>query len=536
MKNQPLLYACLLSFALLFVQCAKRGSPTGGEKDSVPPRFVRAEPPNNAVYFNAKKIRVYFDEYVVLKNIQQQLIVSPPLKYPPEVFPQGSASKFIEIKIRDTLVPNTTYTFNFGQSITDNNEGNPYSFFKYVFSTGNEIDSLSLSGTVQDALQRTPDTFVSVMLYEVTEAYTDSIIYRKPPSYLTNTLDSAAIFTLTNLRAGKYRLVAIKDVANNYVFDNPADKIGFYDAFVQLPSDSAYTLRLFKEKPAYRLAQPTLAAKNKIIFGYQGASAEELRLALVSPVSREFKYRITQDRVKDSLYYWFTGPALDSLVFTVSHKERVDTLSVKMKNLQPDSLTLKPTATGVLSLKKPFEMEANTPLIKTDATKIAIYNKDSVAVRFRAELDTLQNRLRLFWDVQPNERYQLRALPGAVEDWSGNTNDTLSYKLTTKSLADYGNLRLRLKNVPAHPVLVQLVTDKGEVVDELYAETPRERYDFDNLDPATYYIRVIFDRNGNRVWDTGDYLQKIQPEVVRYYPSAIEVRANWELEQEFTLE
>lgn len=161
--------ACLflLLASISLYQCARRGTPSGGIKDTIPPKLEKAEPANMTVNFKGNKIRLYFNEYIKLNDVQNQLIVSPPLKNTPIITPAGAASKYVEIQLKDTLKENTTYTLNFGQSIVDNNEGNPNSFFTYVFSTGSYIDSLNLKGVVEDAFDKEAETFVSVMLYEM---------------------------------------------------------------------------------------------------------------------------------------------------------------------------------------------------------------------------------------------------------------------------------------------------------------------------------------------------------------------------------
>src|SRR5690606_8013779 len=160
-----------------------------------------------AINFKATEIKLYFDEYVKLKNLSKQLIISPPMNTMPEITPLSSASKYITIKIFDTLQSNTTYAFNFVNIIVDKNEDNTFPFYRYVFSTGSYIDSLEVKGNVKDALLLNTDTFVSVMLYEVDSAYTDSLVYKQLPKYITNTLDSTTTFTLSNLKAGKYKLI-----------------------------------------------------------------------------------------------------------------------------------------------------------------------------------------------------------------------------------------------------------------------------------------------------------------------------------------
>jgi hypothetical protein len=195
---------------LLMWSCANRGRPSGGPLDLDPPVIEKVVPANYSTNFNADEIRIYFDEYVKIKDLQKQLIISPPLDNQPVVMPLGGASKYISIKIKDTLKPNTTYAFNFGESIVDNNEENPYPYYRYVFSTGNVIDSLSVQGYIEDALLKEPDAFVSVMLYEVDSMYSDSVVYKEKPRYITNTLDSLTSFKIENIKEGTYKLIALK--------------------------------------------------------------------------------------------------------------------------------------------------------------------------------------------------------------------------------------------------------------------------------------------------------------------------------------
>ena len=215
-----------LLLLLVVIGCAKRGSITGGLKDTIAPVLKTSFPKNFNTNFKGSEIKLTFDEYIKLKDLKKQLIISPPMKNEPLITPTTS-SKYIDIKINDTLQPNTTYSFNFGQSITDNNEGNPYNQFKYIFSTGDYIDSLAIGGRVKDAYNKEVESFVSVMLYEVNDTFKDSVVYTDMPRYVTNTLDSLKTFRLENLKAGKYLLVAMKDRNNNNKFNPKTDKIGF---------------------------------------------------------------------------------------------------------------------------------------------------------------------------------------------------------------------------------------------------------------------------------------------------------------------
>ena len=283
-----------ISIGLIFINCANRGRPEGGPKDETPPKIVKSIPENYSTHFKGDEIEIYFDEYIKIKDLQKQLIISPPMTTQPNITPLGSASKYITIKIFDTLQPNTTYAFNFGNSITDNNEGNPYPFYRYVFSTGDYIDSLAVKGNIVDALLKQPETFVNVALYEVDSTYTDSIIYKEKPKYITNTLDSLTTFSIENIKAGTYKLIALKDNNGDNKFQQKVDQIAFQEGFIDVPSDGSYTLKLFKENLDFNATRPKLITGEKIAFGYEG-SYEDMKIKILSETPEDFTYRITKD-------------------------------------------------------------------------------------------------------------------------------------------------------------------------------------------------------------------------------------------------
>ena len=294
-----------LASLVIVVSCAKKGSITGGPKDETPPVFIKAMPPNFSTNFDKNEIRIYFDEYVKLKDPQKQIIVSPPMDPKPTITPLGGASKYIKIKFIDTLLENTTYSINFGESVVDNNEENPNSFFRYVFSTGDSLDSLSIKGTVGDAIQKKADSYITVALYEIDENYSDSLVYKTVPRYITNTLDSLA-FSLHNLKEGKFKLIALKDIANNYIYEPKQDKIGFYEEIISLPEDTAkvFNLNVFKEILDFKALNPKQVSKNKFIFPYEG-EVDSMKIKLLSKAPDTFETRIFPDKDKDTLHYWF---------------------------------------------------------------------------------------------------------------------------------------------------------------------------------------------------------------------------------------
>ncbi len=529
----------LLSTLLLLifvVSCAKKGSIMGGEKDETPPVFIKAFPPNFSTNFKAKEIRIYFDEYIKLKEAQKQIIVSPPMDPKPTITPLGGASKFIKIKFLDTLLQNTTYSINFGESIEDNNEGNAQPFFRYVFSTGDFLDSLYIKGTITDALKKQVEPNITVALYEVDDTYSDSLVFNTVPRYITNTLDSVG-FNFYNLKKGKFKLIALKDQAGNYIYEPKQDKIGFYEEIVSLPEDTAkvFNINIFKETLDFKALLPKQVSKNEIMFPYEG-EADSMRVKLLSNAPDTLKTRIIADKEKDTLHYWFTPFfEADSLVFEVSNsKNYLDTLVTRFKDQYKDSLQVSSSGT-ILALNKNFTLSSNTPIDTIDEKRITLTDKDTLDVPFSIALDKALNEAELIFEKAENNRYSMTILPESILDFVGNTNDTISFKFITKKLADYGTIFLTLENVKTYPVVVQVTNEKEEVITEKIAEN-QETLTFDHLEPAKYYIRVIFDSNANGKWDPGNFLKGIQPEKVSYFPEAIDVRSNWEIKQTFILE
>lgn len=535
MKQRFIYFSLVVCTLLCLVNCAKRGYPTGGKPDKTPPKMVKSQPEEFSTNFDEKRIRIYFDEYIKIKDVQKQLIISPPLKEGGYIiYPQGNASKYIDIQILDTLQSNTTYSFNFGQSIVDNNEDNPYDYFKYVFSTGSYIDSLEVSGTIKDALNRSPERFVSVMLYEIDSTYTDSTIYKKTPTYITNTLDSLTEFKLSNLRVGTYKMIALKDVSNNYIFDPNSDKIGYVEQEVTVPTDSFYTITLFKEIPEFKATRPAQISKNMIAFGYEG-NVDSMKVTVNSEVADNFRFQTTRHPEKDTLRYWFENlkPDTDSLLFTVSNGNYSKDFTVKLKDIERDSLTLSVNYRGVIPPNGDFKIASNTPITAIDESMISIQNKDSIPIKFTTKIDKENNSLDVLFEKKENQRYNIQMLPKTITDFYGEVNDTLNYALTTKENKEYGNIQLSYPGTE-YPIIIQVVNEKLELIAEQYVTEAQSSYNFPYIDPQFVYFRVVYDTNKNGKWDTGNYLKNIQPEEVKYFPKKVEVRANWDVIETLT--
>ena len=520
-------------FLLSFTDCAKKGRPSGGLRDTIAPVILRSAPENFTTNFKNNEIRITFDEFIKLKDISKELIISPPLKYPPVITPL-SVSKVLKIKILDTLKDNTTYSFNFGNSILDNNEGNLFPNYKYVFSTGSYIDSLTLKGTAVDALLPKTDFPTTVALYQVDQSYKDSLVFLEKPTYITTTLDETNNFELSNLKQGTYQLIALKEQTRNYTFQPKTDKIGFYKDLITIPTDSLFELRLFKEVPDFKPTRPKLESSNRISFGYEGKT-DNYQITLLTQMEDDFQYQVLKQPGRDTLNFWFKPKVTkDSLVFVTKNKLQIDTTTVRFRELYSDSLRLTAINDRLISLGDTLKLKANTPLVAISSEKISVVTKDSLAIDFVAQINTKENAAQIVFDKQEEQLYSITLRNGALTDYLSNTNDSIVYRQQVKPIADFASLNLTLDNADEFPLLIELIDEKFKVVKQTYLEANAPVF-FEHINPGKYFIRLIVDQNKNKVWDPGNFLDKLAPEKVVYYPSIIELRANWSWSETFTL-
>ncbi len=528
-------YFLLFLIVASITQCARRSAPTGGLKDTLSPVMINATPKINTIFFDKEEITITFDEFIKLNDLTRQLIISPPME--PDQYkikPNGTVSRKIKIELLDSLQDKTTYTFNFGESIVDNNEGNPLPFFQYTLSTGPIIDSLEIKGKITDAFDRITEPYTSIHLYPIDTTFTDSTIFLKKPFYVTSTLDSV-IYNFKNLRPDTYEIIAIKDAGGNNLFDQNADKIGFMEKPITLPGDSIVNFRIFNEVPNLFWARPFFINANQIGFGYYGEpdlSAIEVK----SKVPRNFMYLINRNRETDTLNFWFKGgEELDSLKFSIKEKDTTKLFNIKFKKTLKDSLIIKPLTYGGMGVLDSFKIESNLPLVKINLDLIQIKGLDSLPISFKASLNKNYDELSLFYNWLPNDDYKIQFLPNALVDFWGNTNDTLRYSAKTKTIEDFGNISLQILREDKDPFILELVDLKGEALRRYDEPSELEVYEFKTLLPGSYLLRYTRDKNNNKKWDTGNYLKKIQPEMVYYSRDTIELRANWDINQQLEI-
>ena len=517
--------------------CAKRGSPTGGPVDSIPPVLINASPKINSTNFDSKEIRLTFDEFVKLDKVEEQLIISPPIdKSSYEVKPLSGVTKKVFLEFIDSLETETTYSINFGNSIKDNNEGNPLTFFSYTFSTGETIDSLYVRGNISDAFDRDTDNYISIHLYRIDSVFNDSIIFNNRPTYVSNSLDSTS-YQFKNIKEGKYLIVAIKDIDNNYFFDPFYDKIGFIDSLITLPQDSIINFKLFKEETSLIWDKPHFINSEKIGFGYYG-KLDLKNIKIESSIPDSVQYTYTKERESDTLIFWLSKNSFDSLNFNLIEKDTTKLVTVKFdraKDTLIDSLNISPKTANVIHLKETFKLSSNIPLKKIEDSLITIRDIDSLIIPFTTSINDNLDQIEIEFEVSPSDNYRLFILPEAIKDIRGVSNDTLQYNVVSQTLEDYGNVYLDVVRNSESKFILHMIDSNGDIIREFKNVNLDTTYNFDYVRPGKYTFRLIEDVNNNDKWDTGNYLKKVKPESVYYFSKELEVRANWDLNETFNL-
>lgn len=586
-NSKSLYYIFIIIAAAVMYSCANIGNPSGGPIDKTPPIFMRSNPTPNAVNVKDRKIEIFFDEIVTLKDPSTKIIVSPAQTEMPRMSALG---RKVTVELVDSLLPNTTYTIDFSNSIQDNNEGNAIDNFAFAFSTGSVIDSMRVSGYVLDS--RTLEPMQSVVV-GLQSNLADSAFHKEKLQRVALTNDRGQ-FTIRNVSPGSYHIFALKDLDRDYKFGNPTEDIAFLDSII-VPSigsreaaDTVYNdlneidtimratrpayfpndilLSMFNEdRKSQYLANNLRVDSTRISLTFAAASDTLPSLSIVgrNDVPDQW-YTLERSQTNDTLTYWIRPPHLvsaDTLMVATTYL-RTDTASnlswgtdtlkftfqrqkakKKKKNEETDSLEqirfmeLHPLANGTQEVYAPLLLQTGTPIERYSREAFHLQRKlQNDTIFYPAEIksialrDSTLNRrdLMLKVDWEPGAAYKLAVDSLAMTDIYGLQTKPLKVDFNVRKMEEYGNI---VFNIPAvrDSAIVELLDGTDKVV--LHTPVKSHRAELLNLLPGKYYARLFIDRNGNGKYDTGNYDMHLQPEETVYYPGAINLKKNWDVEQ-----
>lgn len=586
----------------LVVACASIGSPDGGPYDETPPLFLRSTPEPFALGVKNKRVTLEFDEFVKIEKAAEKVVISPPQITQPIIKTNG---KKIVVELDDSLKENTTYSIDFSDAIVDYNEGNPLGNFAFLFSTGDKIDTLAVSGTVLNASNLEPIKGILVGLHR---DLADSAFTTKPFDRVSRT-DADGRFAIRGIAPGSYRAYALQDANQNYIFDQKNEMIAFLDSLVvpytevrmhqdttwidsltidtirtvprvhYLPED--LVLLAFNEAPTQRyLVSTDRPELNRFsIFFSLGADS----LPKLTPLNfpDEDAYVVQSSADYDSITYWLRDTLVyyqDTLSFTLTYEytdtlgqlvPRTDTLNLVPKKTrtkilqeeekkrkeeekerekrmkrgdtipepkpQPKFLGIKVSSSSAMDLTSNVQIDFTEPLVQINDTAIHLFRK--VDTLWVAEPHLFRQRknesmgYELLGEWKPEMEYKLTLDSMAFTGLYGLHTKQQEATFKFKSLDQYSTLFLTVNG--AGPNCIVQLLDGEKVVRQ--QRVVKGQADFYFLKPGTYYMRILNDRNGNGVWDTGLYEDKAHAEEVYYFSGSIKTRENWDYTQEWNI-
>ena len=528
----------------VFTKCAQISPLTGGARDVTPPKLIQALPLNKALNFKSDIITLQFDEFIQLKDLTNQLLVSPKLKTEPEIVAEG---KTIKIKLKkEELLPNTTYRFYFGKAIVDAHEGNILSNFDYVFSTTSFIDTLKLTGTILEEFNAKPVADMIVGLYD-SNIIQDSLCYNTTPNYVSRTNENGE-FIFENLPYKQFKVIAFTDKNKNYLYDGETEKIAIRTTNLILNKDTSIKLIAFQEDPSkvfvkkivspyYGYSTIILNKKSKIVAsGLNNTDAKNLYFPLNS---------IERDTIE--VYYKTLSDTLKLLSNNLITK-KIDTLNIilpKQNTKLKKYPLLKFNLTGnnlPLNTNLQLNFLSLIDTLKTNLSKLKITSKEDSAI-YKMPVNArwiTPYKLQLTTKFKPAVNYKLKIDSAAFYSENKLYNDSVEINFKTETKTDFGKLILKFLLNKKQNYIIQLINDKGQVVREHFlqlglASSNAVTIDFIDVLPATYKIKIIFDDNEDNKWNTGNYLLKKQPEHIIIYPKAIKIVSDWEVEEEIII-
>jgi hypothetical protein len=539
---RTMVYCILLTVCcVLITACAQIVTPDGGPKDRTPPRVVKYSPDSAATNFQGKRIVITFDEYIQLSDVNNQLIISPAVKRRPEV---TIRKKELIVEFKDSLEPNTTYSISFGKAIRDITENNVLDNFRFVFSTGPVIDSLRCRGTVVNALTLRGEKNVLVMLYRNTA---DSTPLLEKPYYYSRTDDNGN-FTMTNLAAADYRIFALADEGEDYLFNSSEERIAFADSLVRLRDDvDSLRMFMFNEKPVgQKLMKSSQMAPGRLLFVYNLPNEKpsvDFSPALPAGMDPFIEYNSTGDTIN----LWFAKVELDSVQFSFrANGKLLDTLAMRLQKptgkkpvragaTDYRAFTLTQNANGGKLLPgSVFCIHSTNPIRTIDSSKI-VFRMGKDTIHPNMKLSANRRRIDFLVPFPEDSSFSLFIPAAAMIDWYGQKNDTVKASFAVQPGRQFGNLTVKMPDLNPGRYVVEVVDDRDHVVRDTIINGPAT-ISFGTMNGGNYRIRLIKDSNSDGRWTAGNYLGKKQPEKVIYYALSVRVRAGWDMDIEWILQ
>lgn len=525
----------LISLLFIMASCARVGSPVGGSKDTIPPNVIGSniDTPRVNVPREIKELRIDFDEYITLKNIQRNLIISPPITVK-KILPSSLANKYILIQWDQTLQENTTYNFNFGSSIADNNEGNILPYYNFAFSTGPEIDDLYISGEAKKIMASGAGTSANTESNIVVGLYQekDSMDYRQKPYYISKA-DPDGYYELNYLSPGQYRVLAFDDENQNSVYDAGKESVGFLGEPLNVTeSISGLDISLYPSRKNFRYIEmkPMTGGVQMIFEGNpQQVEIESLNEKLTD-------YKVYHRAASDTVFVWFDAQQSnvgiensENLKFRYKTETEEKEVSLFYRYNAKDEMTIANSRGNMVAPNREFVIRSNYHIAAFEPEQWFL-ESDSIQQSFTAKIsETNPFELSISSDFQEGKKYSLTVPKETVSSHYKSIAKSYRFDFEIDKTENYGSLKVNLINIPEQKFWLQMLNESSEVVYSQYVH--QNEVNFTELKPGTYTLRILVDNNENGIWDSADFSSSIFAEDVYTLDKKITVRPMWEIRE-----
>lgn len=506
-----------------FFGCAQFVPPTGGPTDRTPPKLVSSEPINKTKNFKGKIINLTFDEYVDITSLNQELIIVP---NPNSLYTVKQKDKNIKLIFEKNFADSTTYTLNFRNGIKDLSERNPTKNLKIVFSTGPEIDSLTLKGTIIDIHTKQPVLDALVGLYKA-----DTIPFnKKKPDYFLKT-DTTGIYEFENIKADKYFLLSFTDKNQNLIYDQKNEQVGFLkdsvhlNKNIQIDTIEIYNANFTKNKIkkvisrenefAMQLDKPTKKVVVKISDSTLVYNYDKLNINIFKLAQTKQDTTISQIILTDSL----------SISDTITQKIYFATQSKSKKKIQNFPINSSIKNSQELTKNVKFNIQFQYPITRFDSSKV-IFKTDTLQIEKPNFIWKNRNNLEISIITKAKTQIELKIPSNIFENYRGDTNTVFASKNQILNLDELGTIEghtIENQNLK----IAQLINDDTGIITDTLSF--KDKFLFKNIIPGSYNIKIIFDLNHNGTWDPGNITKRTLPEKILISKEPIRVRANFEL-------
>ena len=530
---------------LVLVSCARVGSPIGGDRDTIAPKMIgfNLDSARINVPTTTKELKIDFDEYILLKDISKNLIISPPIKYT-KIIPSSLGSKYLLIQWKDSLLANTTYNFNFGNSIVDLNESNVLPYFNFAFSTGEKIDDLYISGVISDAIgneknSEGKDKNYVVGLYQVK----DSMDFRQKPYYITKA-DPDGYYELNYLTPGKYKIIGFDDENGNSIYDSGKEAISFIKDEIDLnTSISGLKLKSYPAKKSVKYKELE-AVQGGLMMTFEG-KPDKVSVKRVG--EKPLDYQTTHKSKSDSVRIWFDvekenigATVSENLKFSYDTGIKRDTVSIFYRKATNNEMSVNMVENKIVPQGN-FILSSDYIINRIQPENWKL-ESDSIAQKFTVKiLESDSTRIVINSNFVAGKKYELTVPKNTVTSLYNKISQSKRFDFEVGKAEDYGSFTVNIANVPKNKFWIQLLNDRNEPAYQIY--TDDSKVSFENLKPGTYKLRILVDNNSNGIWDSNDFANETFAEDVYLYKkqdskdlmSKISIRPMWEINENWDL-